>query len=108
MQEITNKLEEIEVLESLCKNNTYFAEEFGKYFELFKENITNDFPITHNTDIVKLCDFQCKLIVFVLKMYQNYLENKNNGYEILFTDKQMEKNKNISKNISEIIKILMY
>ncbi len=108
MVEINCKKDEIEVLESLCKSSTYFAEEFGKYFELFKQNITNDFPITLNTDIVKLCDFQRKLIVSVLKMYQNYLENKNNGYEILFTDKQMEKNKKISNDISEIIRKLMY
>lgn len=41
MREINCKKDEIEVLESLCKNNTYFAEEFGNYFELFKQNITN-------------------------------------------------------------------
>lgn len=105
MQEITNKLEEIDVLESLCKNNTYFAEEFGKYFELFKENITNDFPITLNTDIVKLCDFQRKLIVSVLKIYQNQIETID---KCLLTDTQIKANKGISENISKIIKTLNY
>lgn len=105
MIEINNKQQEIEVLESLCKNNTYFAEEFGKYFELFKQNITNDFPITLNTDVVKLCDFQRKLIVSILKLYQNQIEIIDKS---LLTKEQINENKNISKIINGIIKRLMY
>lgn len=102
---INCKKDEIEVLESLCKSNTYFAEEFGKYFELFKQNITNDFPITLNTDIVKLLGFQRNLIVSILKLYQNQIEIVD---KTLLTKEQIKENKIISKNISEIIRRLMY
>lgn len=105
MVEINCKKDEIEVLESLCKSSTYFAEEFGKYFELFKQNITNDFPITLNTDIVKLCDFQRKLIVSILKLYQNQIEIIDKS---LLTKEQIRANKKISNDIAEIIKRLMY
>ena len=105
MIEINCKKDEIEVLESLCKSSTYFAEEFGKYFELFKQNITNDFPITLNTDIVKLCDFQRKMIVSILKLYQNQIEIIDKS---LLTKEQINENKNISKIINGIIKRLMY
>ena len=105
MIEIKCKKDEIEVLESLCKSSTYFAEEFGKYFELFKQNITNDFPITLNTDIVKLNDLQRKLIISILKLYQSQIGiiDKN-----LLTKEQIKANSDISVNISEIIRRLMY
>lgn len=105
MIEINCKKDEIEVLESLCKSSTYFAEEFGKYFKLFKQNITNDFPITLNTDIVKLCDFQRKLIVSILKLYQNQIEIIDKS---LLTKEQIRANKDILDDIAEIIKRLMY
>lgn len=105
MIEIKCKKDEIEVLESLCKSSTYFTEEFGKYFELFKQNITNDFPITLNTDIVKLNDLQRKLIISILKLYQSQIGiiDKN-----LLTKEQIKANSDISVNISEIIRRLMY
>lgn len=98
MIEINCKKDEIEVLESLCKSSTYFAEEFGKYFELFKQNITNDFPITLNTDIVKLDNYQ-------LKLYQNQINIIDRS---LLTKEQIRANKDILNDIAEIIKRLMY
>lgn len=105
MVEINCKKDEIEVLESLCKSSTYFAEEFGKYFELFKQNITNDFPITLNTDIVKLDNYQRKLIISILKLYQNQINIIDKS---LLTKEQIRANKDILNDIAEIIKRLMY
>ena len=105
MIKINCKKDEIEVLESLCKSSTYFAEEFGKYFELFKQNITNDFPITLNTDIVKLCDFQRKMIISILKLYQNQINIIDKS---LLTKEQIRANKDILDDIAEIIRKLMY
>lgn len=105
MIEINCKKDEIEVLESLCKSSTYFAEEFGKYFELFKQNITNDFPITLNTDIVKLDNYQRKLIISILKLYQNQINIIDKS---LLTKEQIRANKDILNDIAEIIKRLMY
>ena len=105
MIKINCKKDEIEVLESLCKSSTYFAEEFGKYFELFKQNITNDFPITLNTDIVKLCDFQRKMIISILKLYQNQINIIDKS---LLTKEQIRANKDILNDIAEIIRKLMY
>lgn len=45
------KEHEIELLEELCKSDSYFAEAFGKHFEQMKSNILNDFPILHQIDL---------------------------------------------------------
>ena len=44
------KEHEIELLEELCKSDSYFAEAFGKHFIQMKSNILNDFPILHQID----------------------------------------------------------
>lgn len=45
------KEHEIELLEELCKSDSYFAEAFGKHFEQMKSNILNDFPILHQINL---------------------------------------------------------
>lgn len=99
-----SKIEEVALLEQLRTSESYFADTFTTNdIKQMQDNIKNDFPLLHCTNILQLKDFQKKLIVVVL---QNYKQQILTMSKLLLTDAQMKANQGIAINIDLIIKIL--